>query len=64
MDTLLLPDEVAKILRVSPHTLAAQRSTGSATVPWLKVGRAVRYSRQTLDAWLRECARSTTERAA
>lgn len=51
--------EAAAILDVSPGTLSVWRSTGRYCVPFLKIGRKVRYSRKALDAWLESRTRST-----
>ncbi|WOF76899.1 helix-turn-helix domain-containing protein [Pseudomonas sp. FeN3W] len=40
---LLTPDEVAFVLGVKPITLATWRSTGRYSLPYLKIGRCVRY---------------------
>lgn len=52
-DSLLLPAEVAEMLRVSVHTLASWRRTDSASeLPWIEVGGQVRYRAQDVRAWL------------
>ena len=49
----LLDDKAAAaILDVSPGTLSVWRSTGRYSLPFLKIGRKVRYRRADLDAWL------------
>lgn len=49
----LLDDKAAAaILDVSPGTLSVWRSTGRYNLPFLKIGRKVRYRRADLDAWL------------
>ena len=49
----LLDDKAAAtILDVSPGTLSVWRSTGRYALPFLKIGRKVRYRRADLDAWL------------
>ena len=51
--TDLLDDKAAAaILDVSPGTLSVWRSTGRYSLPFLKIGRKVRYRRADLDAWL------------
>lgn len=49
-----LLDEVAAaaVLDVSPSTLSVWRSTGRYNLPFLKVGRKVRYRRSDLEAWI------------
>lgn len=44
--------EAADILDVVPGTLQVWRSTGRYSIPFIKVGRKVRYSRTALNAWL------------
>jgi excisionase family DNA binding protein len=56
-----LLDEVqaAEHLRVSPGTLSVWRSTGRYQLPFLKVGRKVRYRLSDLDAWLESRTRKS-----
>lgn len=49
---LLDPDQAAELLRVKPGTLAIWRCTGRWSLPFLRVGRSVRYRRSDLEAWL------------
>jgi len=56
----LLDDKsAAALLDVTPGTLSVWRSTGRYALPFLKVGRKVRYRRADLLAWLDERTRST-----
>jgi excisionase family DNA binding protein len=55
---LLTPTEAAGLLRTTVDTLAVWRSTGRHAIPFVKLGRAVRYRRADLLAWLD--ARSAT----
>ena len=56
----LLDDKAAAaILDVSPGTLSVWRSTGRYALPFLKIGRKVRYRRADLDAWLAARLRET-----
>ncbi|MFP5505614.1 MAG: helix-turn-helix domain-containing protein, partial [Gammaproteobacteria bacterium] len=49
----LLDDKAAAaMLDVSPGTLSVWRSTGRYALPFLKIGRKVRYRRSDLDVWL------------
>lgn len=48
----------AEILDVKPGTLSVWRSTGRYGIPFIKVGRKVRYSRGALQAWLETRTRS------
>ena len=47
----------AAILDVSPGTLSVWRSTGRYSLPFLKIGRKVRYRRADLMQWLQSRAR-------
>lgn len=49
---LLDEKQAAELLTVAPGTLSVWRSTGRYSVPFIKVGRRVRYRRSDLDAWL------------
>lgn len=49
---LLNEEQAAEYLTVSPGTLAVWRSTGRYSLPFVKVGRRVRYRLSDLDAWL------------
>lgn len=49
---LLTPGEAADLLRTTVDTLAVWRSTGRHAIPFVKVGRSVRYRRAELLAWL------------
>ena len=48
----LSTEEAADYLDVRPHTLEVWRTTGRYGIPFIKVGRLVKYSRADLDAWL------------
>ncbi len=50
---VLVDDKTAAAqLDVTPGTLAAWRSTGRYNLPFVKVGRKVRYRQADLDTWL------------
>lgn len=49
---LLDEKQAAEFLDVSPGTLSVWRSTGRYAIPFLKVGRCVRYRQSDLVAWL------------
>ena len=57
-DELLDEKEAAALLDLKPGTLAVFRSTGRHSIPFLKIGRNVRYRRSDLDAWLQRCTRA------
>lgn len=48
----------AAIIDVAPGTLSVWRSTGRYGIPFVKIGRKVRYSRAALAAWLESRTRS------
>lgn len=56
---LLDEQAAAALLTVAPGTLGVWRSTGRYNLPFLKVGRAVRYRRADLIAWLEKRTRET-----
>ena len=49
---LLTEQEAASILDVEPASLAVFRCTGRHKIPYIKIGRNVRYRRSDLEAWL------------
>lgn len=49
----------AEILDVTPGTLSVWRSTGRYNLPFVKVGRKVRYRKSDLLAWLEKRTRET-----
>lgn len=51
-EPLLNEDEAAQILTVEPQTLAVWRSTGRYNLPFIRMGRLIRYRRADLEAWL------------
>ena len=56
----LLDDHAAAaMLDVSPGTLSVWRSTGRYALPFLKIGRKVRYRRADLLAWLEKRVRES-----
>lgn len=55
---LVTETEAAEILDLAPGTLSVWRSTGRYAIPFIKVGRKVRYSRTALDAWLESRTRA------
>lgn len=49
----LTTKEVAAILRIAPQTLEKARSTGlGPQIPFVKVGRAVRYASDDVAEWI------------
>lgn len=55
---LLDERDAARLLDVSPGTLSVWRCTGRYQLPYLKIGRKVRYRRFDLEAWLDTRART------
>jgi excisionase family DNA binding protein len=49
---LLTQTEAAAYLGLSPNTLEVWRCTKRYELPYVKVGRLIRYRRSELDAWL------------
>ncbi|QEZ47469.1 helix-turn-helix domain-containing protein [Cupriavidus oxalaticus] len=49
---LLTNDEAAAYINVTPRTLEVWRCTNRYSLPYLKIGRLVRYRKADLDAWL------------
>ena len=44
--------EAANVLTVAPGTLSVWRSTGRYSLPFIKIGRKVRYRRSDLNSWV------------
>lgn len=55
---LLDEKAAADLLDLSPGTLSVWRSTGRYAIPFVKIGRNVRYRRADLDAWLAQRTRT------
>ncbi|MBL8369621.1 MAG: helix-turn-helix domain-containing protein [Candidatus Accumulibacter sp.] len=56
---LLDEKATAKFLDTSPGTLTVWRSTGRYNLPFIKIGRNVRYRRADLIVWLEKRTRET-----
>jgi excisionase family DNA binding protein len=52
LEPLLSPKQVSEYTGVPVTTLAIWRCTGRVHIPYLKVGRAVRYRREDIEAYL------------
>jgi len=52
LNDLLDEKQAAAILKVNPGTLSVWRCTGRYAIPFIKVGRSVRYRLADLNAWL------------
>jgi predicted DNA-binding transcriptional regulator AlpA len=58
---ILRTSDAAKYVGLAAATLASMRSNGDGP-PYLKLGsKAVGYSTDVLDAWLKSCVRTSTE---
>ena len=57
-NNLLDEKQAAEVLTVEPGTLSVWRSTGRYSIPFVKVGRRVRYRRSDLLAWLESRTRA------
>ena len=51
-DPLFTSPEAAEYIGVSESTIVVWRCTGRYKIPFIKVGRLVRYRRSDLEAWL------------
>lgn len=51
-EALLTRDQAAEYLGIAPQTLAVWATTGRYNLPFIKVGRCVRYRRHDLDRFL------------
>jgi len=49
---LIDPVPAAELLGVTVGTFSVWRSTGRYSLPFVKVGRKVKYSRKALESWL------------
>lgn len=47
--------ELARYLGLSPGTLRVWRSTKKVEIPYFKIGKAVRYNKAEVDAFLDKC---------
>lgn len=56
---LLDEQEAAEVLTLAPGTLSVWRSTGRYNLPFIKIGRNVRYRRGDLMAWLDKRSRDS-----
>lgn len=56
---LLDDNATAALLDVSPGTLSVWRSTGRYNLPFLKIGRKVRYRRSDIETWLQARTRES-----
>ena len=52
IDTLFTPSEAAAYIGVTENTLSVWRCVGRYNIPFVKVGRLVKYRKSALDAFL------------
>lgn len=57
---LLTTREAADRLRLSSATLEKDRISGKLNIPFLKIGKAVRYDPDHLDQYIETCRRRST----
>lgn len=57
-DLLDEPEAAVVLGNLAPGTLSVWRSTGRYKIPFIKVGRRVRYRRADLEAWLESRTRA------
>ena len=51
-DVLATPEEAAKLIKINASTLQNWRSTGENNIPFVKIGRSVRYRVSDLKAYV------------
>jgi excisionase family DNA binding protein len=56
---LLNENEAATLLYITVGTLRVWRSTGRYEIPYVKIGRLVRYKRADLEAWIESRTRDS-----
>jgi hypothetical protein len=54
------PEEEATRLNLSPRTMAKARSTGHPSIPFIKIGKTVRYDPAAVDLWLAKNTRNVS----
>jgi len=57
-DVLATPAEAATLLKINAATLQKWRSTGENNIPFVKIGRSVRYSTADLKAYVERHTKS------
>ena len=57
---LLTPSQAAKVLGISPGTLAVWRSTGRYALRYVKIGSRIKYQPEDLNQFIQERTRSHT----
>ena len=59
-DPLFTPPEAAAYIGVTENTLSVWRCVGRYEIPFVKIGRLVRYKRSDIEAWIESRTRSTS----
>lgn len=52
-EKLLNTNEAARLLGLKSHTLSVWRTTGRYDLPYVRLGHAIRYREEDLNAWVR-----------
>lgn len=58
-DLLFTPKQASNYLGVAHDTLSVWRCVGRYNIPYIKVGRLVKYRKSDLDAWLEKRTHGT-----
>ena len=60
-DVLIDQIEAGKILGIPPASLQKYRSTGEVLIPFIKIGRSVRYRTTDLKLWIEQNTQNKSE---
>jgi len=55
------PEQEAKRINMSIRTMSKARSTGNPNIPYIKIGRTVRYDPIAVDTWLAKHSHNNVE---
>jgi len=61
VNKLVDEEEAAKFLNVSPRSMSKWRSTKEHGIPFVKIGRAVRYSIEDLESYIEKHTHNKAE---
>jgi hypothetical protein len=53
------PEEESQRINISARTMAKARSTGHPAIPFIKIGKTVRYDPVAVDLWLAKNTRNS-----
>lgn len=59
-DTFLTPQEAASLLQIEAQTLAAWACSGRYSLPFVRIGRAIRYRLSDLEAFIQSRRQTCT----